>query len=158
MTKNSQRIALSAGLLSIIGVAALAQIGPLAPPAGPVADTEPSLASIDQRLDSIHDLIARPPAFRSISINTSGTVDLTPDPVLIRAVVVSRTSDFAFLRSSIGDVYAIFTQENAAAGRIDLDIVAPNGLQLEHRGPGNTLLTVLYDPLPASQTATSKGG
>ncbi|MEL6329674.1 MAG: hypothetical protein AAFR38_08435 [Planctomycetota bacterium] len=150
MTKRAMSMVVAAGLVSIVGVAALAQIGPLTPPAGPVADTEPSLASIDQRLAVLETNAGAPVATDWAAFDTAGTTVVSSAPVLIRSIIVGPSSTGFQLRSVAGgDVFALFGPEHANAGRIEINIPAVQGLQIQNLGSGTYRGVVFYEPLPA---------
>ncbi|MEL6329673.1 MAG: hypothetical protein AAFR38_08430 [Planctomycetota bacterium] len=104
--------------------------------------------SIDDRLALIPQQFNRPPATNAVPFSGTGNIRITSDPVLIRSVILARSNVDVELKSTGGGIYAIIGERNAAAGRIELDIVASNGLEV--RASNSFSGTIFFDPLPAS--------
>lgn len=154
-----------------IGIAALAaysaaQLGPLTPPPGPVADTSPSLADIESRAIEIQaSLATQAGPWQSIThdgtFNQRDALTVTTNPVIIHKLIVHDGTIVLFNEGSgnvssggrvtAGTPIAQATNiygEGVTVGTttaITFDILSPLGLHYSHAKFGETgTFTILY--------------
>ena len=139
-----------AGTLGIIAAIGFAQPDGIDPPAGPVVDTQPSLASIDQRLASIQNTLGEEPwEFLVIDTNTPSAT-ITGSRIQLGRVILSRGSlhisnstDFDFTFVSSREVVAGSYQNNEPI-QYDLNFVIDGPVSIENTSASQEGYIVLY--------------
>jgi len=155
-----------------IGWAASAQLGPLDPPMGPIADTSPSLAELEAKIDALGGGTGIPVGgwdsfFVSPGTDQLSTIELATGRVLLHKIVVHRAVVVAFdgpgQMSSTGVPLAgepigrafmdFFAEDNVSKGQVTsidhvFDTIAENGLHLAFDvKAGNASVQILYTQL-----------
>ena len=152
------------GLGAALAGGALA-LGPgLEPPAGAVADTAPSLAAIESKIDALSDPLSGVVQWESARFDgRSGNglpARLVEDgSVLLHKLIISGGTVVAFdgpggnIDSAAGSVEAgaaiadLQAISSSSSSEVALNVVANNGLYIAFRNTQDVHVTVLYRPL-----------
>ncbi|MEN1705945.1 MAG: hypothetical protein AAFR76_12490 [Planctomycetota bacterium] len=161
----------SVGTLTIAAAFGFAQPDGLEPPTGPVVDTQPSLASIDTKVDGV--LLGQSSSsttegpwdsfFQPVNSDQLSSVELTSGRTLVHKVIVYGSYSTVFdgagsvstsgqnpSANAVGQVTAIGSSNSSITNEVTLNIVVENGLHVawDKQSTLGSTVQVLYKELP----------